>query len=100
MAGTAEAPLVAAGGVQSVGLQPPCAGDRSEDRLGDPGASLDREGFIAGIQHDDLDFTPIVFVDRPGRVGQDNSVAQGKTGAGSDLQLVTGRQGDRRRLSG
>src|SRR5687768_10606777 len=66
-----------------------------EDELCDAIATRDRDRLDAAVLQNDLDLATIVGVDRPGCVGQRDSMGEGETGPGADLPLDAGRNLER-----
>jgi len=61
--------------------------ETGEDELGDPLASLERDGTGAQVLEDDLQFAPVVGVDGSGAVREGDPVTERQSGAGPDLAL-------------
>jgi len=49
---------------------------------------------LAVIDYEQLYLSPVVGIDRPGRIDEGDSMLQGQTAPGPDLGLVAGRKGN------
>src|SRR5512140_3744052 len=67
---------------------------KADEHLGDPLAVRDLLRLRVEVHKGDADLTPIVAVDRAGRVDDADPPLQGQTRARPDLRLDTLRQGD------
>ena len=56
------------------------------DHLGDTVSPAYREGCLSVIDHDDLDFSAVVRVNRPGRIEKRHTVVDGKAAPGAYLR--------------
>ena len=76
------------------GLPLPLERDRGWNQLRYPLAPADREGLVAEIDHDDLQFAAVITVDRARGVGDGDAVLQRQAGTRTHLYLVAFGNGD------
>src|SRR6185369_15621271 len=67
---------------------------RGHQHLRDAFAAGNAESFLAQVDQEHLDLSAIVRVDGAGRVQAGDAVLGGQAGAGTDLRLEAGGQGD------
>ncbi len=87
-------PFISVSFRQLLRLVPLNPGNRRHNHLGDPLAPADLKTFLAQINENYLDFSPVVAVDGSGSIQASDAMPDGQAAPGAHLGLIAFRQGN------